>query len=228
MTIPRRDSRGRWDLGEAVSRQRRLRERVVAEDRLGPVHRIAGADVSYDRRGSKLYAAAVLLDAETLHTIATASVVAEAAFPYLPGFLALREAPAVAEAVERLATRPDLLLVDGHGQAHPRGFGIACHLGLALDIPTIGAAKSPLVGTAELPAEGRGATRPVVHRGSRVGAVVRTRDRVAPVYVSVGHRIALPTAVEWVLRCGAGFRIPEPTRRAHAAVNGLRSAGGRP
>ena len=101
MTIPRRDSRGRWDLGEAVSRQRRLRERVVAEDRLGPVHRIAGADVSYDRRGSTLYAAAVLLDAETLHTIATASVVAEAAFPYLPGFLALREAPAVAEATAR-------------------------------------------------------------------------------------------------------------------------------
>lgn len=220
--VPRRDSRGRWDLGEASAKQRRLRDRVVAEDRVGPVRRVAGADVSYERRGDTLFAAVVVLDAETLETVETATAVDRARFPYLPGYLSFREAPAIEKAFGRLGRRPDLLMVDGHGQAHPRGFGIACHLGVTLDLPSIGVAKSVLVGQAAAPAAKRGSTATLTRGATRLGAVVRTRDGVSPVYVSVGHRISLETAVRWVLGCGAGYRIPEPTRRAHLAVNALR------
>jgi deoxyribonuclease V len=183
---------------------------------------VAGADVSYERRGDTLFAAVVVLDAETLEPVETATAVEEARFPYLPGYLSFREAPAIERAFARLARRPDLLMVDGHGQAHPRGFGIACHLGVALDLPSIGVAKSVLVGRPGTPSAKRGSIAPLTHGSTRLGSVVRTRDGVSPVYVSVGHRISLKTAARWALRCGAGYRIPEPTRRAHLAVNALR------
>ncbi len=220
---PALDELGRWDLSDAIACQNELKDAVETSDRIGRVRRIAGADVSYDRHGDTLYAAVVVLDAVTLAPVETASAIARTAFPYLPGFLSFREAPAILAAFARLARRPDLLLVDGHGLAHPRGLGIACHLGLLLDLPAIGVAKSVLVGEARAPGVRRGSTAPLVHRGGRVGTVVRTRDGVAPVYVSVGHRVGLHTAVRWVLACGAGYRLPEPSRRAHAAVNLLRA-----
>jgi deoxyribonuclease V len=223
--VPRRDSRGRWDLGEASAEQWRLRDRVVAEDRFGPVRRVAGADVSYERLGDTLYAAVVVLDVGTLEPVETATAIEEARLPYLPGYLSFREAPAIEKAFGKLGRRPDLLMVDGHGQAHPRGFGIACHLGVTLDVPSIGVAKSVLVGRPEAPSGKRGSIASLELGDARLGSVVRTRDHVSPVYVSVGHRISLKTAVRWVLKCGAGYRIPEPIRRAHLAVNKLRMSG---
>lgn len=218
-----RDASGRWDLAAARALQESLRGRVLEEDRLGRVRRVAGADVSYDRHGDALFAAVVVLDVRTLETVETAAHVGAASFPYLPGYLSFRETPPVAAAFAALRVRPDLLLVDGHGRAHPRRFGIACHLGVLLDVPTIGVAKSVLVGEVESPGWRRGRTAPLVDGGERIGTVVRTRDRVAPVYVSIGHRISLRSAVRWTLALGAGYRVPEPTRRAHLTVNALRS-----
>ncbi|MDX1387641.1 MAG: deoxyribonuclease V [Acidobacteriota bacterium] len=221
--VPRRDPSGGWDLGEAKTLQRRLRDRVERRDRLDRVGRIAGADVSYDRGGATLYAAVVVLDAGSLETIETATAIGRARFPYIPGYLSFRESPAVVAAFARLRRRPDLLMVDGHGLAHPRSFGIASHLGVLLDVPTIGVAKSVLVGEAGEPGVERGATAPLVFRGKRAAVVVRTRTGVSPVYVSIGHRVSLRTAVRWVLGAGTGYRIPEPTRRAHLEVNRLRA-----
>ena len=157
-------------------------------------------------------------------------VTSEAAFPYVPGYLTFREAPAVEAAFSRLARRPDLLLVDGHGWAHPRRFGIACHLGLWLDLPTVGCAKSRLCGTYAEPGPERGARSPLVDRGEVVGAVVRTRPRVKPLFVSPGHRCDLEGAVALVLATSAKYRLPIPARLAHAYVNDIRRAAnaGRP
>ena len=221
--VPRRDPLGRWDLREAKACQRRLRERVECQDRLGPVRCVAGADVSYLQGEAKLYAAVVLLDAATLEPLETATTVAPTRFPYLPGYLSFRESPAILEAYSKLDRKPDLLMVDGHGLAHPRGFGIACHLGVVLRVPTVGVAKSVLTGEAGVPSRERGSRAPIIYQGARVGAVVRTRNGVSPVYVSIGHRVCLETAVQQVLRCGAGYRLPEPTRQAHQAVNALRT-----
>ncbi|MDX1390418.1 MAG: endonuclease V, partial [Acidobacteriota bacterium] len=186
--VPRRDRSGGWDLGEAKTLQHDLRARVETRDRLNKdVQRLAGADVSYDRGGTVLFAAVVVLDTETLETVETATAVGRARFPYIPGYLSFRESPAVVEAFTRLRRRPDLLMVDGHGLAHPRSFGIASHLGVLLDLPTIGVAKSVLVGEAGDPGPRRGSTAPLVVHGKRAAVVLRTRTAVAPVYVSIGH-----------------------------------------
>ena len=134
----------------------------------------------------------------------------------MPGLLSFREAPAILEVLCQLSEKPDLLLVDGHGLAHPRRFGLACHLGVLSDMPAIGVAKSPLVGTFEEPAIERGAWAPLVDRSETIGAVLRTQRAVRPVFVSVGHRISLKTAIELVLRCASRFRLPEPIRSADA------------
>ncbi len=220
--VPPRDPQGRWDLSEVLTWQRMLGERVEVSDRIGPVRRVAGADVAYDS-DERLHAAIVVLDAVSLAPIETSTIVARARFPYLSGLLSLRESSPIVEALSRLRERPDLLMVDGHGYAHPRRFGIACYLGLRLDLPVIGVAKSVLVGTFDEPAPVSGSSSPLVYRGETVGEVVRTREGVAPVFVSVGHRISLATARKWVLACSAGFRVPEPTRRAHLVVTGLRA-----
>ena len=221
--VPTRDAAGRWDLSEATALQRRMRERVETGDRLGPIRIVAGADVSYNRRDPTLHAAVVALDAATLEPLDAAAVVRRAEFPYLPGYLSFREAPAVLDAFSRLGRRPDVLMVDGHGLAHPRGFGLACHLGLILDLPTVGVAKSILVGEAREPGRRRGCSTRLVHRGRAVGRAVRTRDGIRPVYVSVGHRLSLSTAVRLALSCSGRYRVPEPTRRAHLEVNALRA-----
>jgi deoxyribonuclease V len=213
-----------WDLTvpEARALQEDLRKLVVSEDRLGSVRRVAGVDVSYDRQSPVLFAAVVVLNADTLEPIETAGIRDTSRFPYVPGYLSFREAPAVLRALSELRCAPDLLICDGHGYAHPRRFGLACHVGLRLDLPTIGCAKSRLIGSHAEPAFRRGGRRRLIDGGEVIGEVVRTRDGVRPVYVSVGHRISLPTARRWVLRLARGVRLPEPIRAAHLEVNRLR------
>lgn len=211
------------DLRSLAAWQESMRGRVERCDRLPPVRRVAGADVAYARSGSRLCAAVVVLDARTLEVVDRRVTTATVDFPYVPGFLTFREAPAVEEAFAGLRLRPDLLLVDAHGLAHPRGFGLACHLGLALDLPAIGVAKTLLVGGGASPGAGRGDHAPLLHRDEVVGAALRTRAGVQPVYVSTGHRVSLETALRLTLSLAPRFRLPEPSRRAHEAATAART-----
>ena len=153
-----------------------------------------------------------------------AAVRCRARFPYVPGLLSFRESPAGLTAWGRLRTRPDCLICDGHGYAHPRRFGLACHFGLLVELPTIGCAKSLLVGEYREPGARRGSVAELVHQGEVIGVALRTRQAVSPVFVSVGHQISLLAAVRTVLACSPKYRIPEPIRQAHALVNRLREA----
>lgn len=216
-----------WDLGvdEARALQAALKERVDARDRLGEVRHVAGVDVSYDIGSPTLYAAVVVLDADTLDVIEAAGAVTDVGFPYIPGLLSFREIPPLLLAFAGLEAPPDLVIVDGHGTAHPRRFGIACHLGVLFDVPAIGCAKKLLCGHVDELGETRGSVAAIVHRGEVIGEAVRTKDRVQPVYVSPGHRVSQSTATELVLRLSRGYRLPETTRAAHAEVNRMRRAG---
>jgi len=199
---------------------------VIETDALpGALRLVAGADVSYDRGSPALYAAVVVLDAESLEVVDVAHATTRAEFPYVPGYLSFRELPPLLAAFERLRLRPDLVLCDGHGRAHPRRFGLACHLGVALDLPTIGCAKSRLVGEHREPSARRGAHTALRDGRAGIGEVLRTREGVAPVYISIGHRVSLTTARRLVLRFTPRFRVAEPIRAAHAEVNRLRRSG---
>ena len=186
---------------------------------------MAGADVSYDRGSPVLFAAIVVLDASNLEIVEVAATTGRAAFPYVPGYLSFRELPPLLEAFAKLRARPDLVLCDGHGRAHPRRFGFACHLGVALDVPAIGVAKSRLVGEHREPGLRRGAHVALRADGEGIGEVLRTQPGVKPVYVSVGHRVSLATARQLVLRFTPRYRVPEPIRAAHTEVNRLRMRG---
>jgi deoxyribonuclease V len=205
-----------WDLSttEAVALQKRLATDVVREDRLGPVRRVAGVDVGYGRRGGDARAAVVVLDLADLAVLESATASRAVVFPYVPGLLSFREAPVVIEALGKLRVQPDLLLCDGQGIAHPRRLGIASHLGLLLDIPSIGVAKSRLIGTHEDPGPRRGDRAPLTDKGEVIGAVLRSRPGTKPIYVSIGHRVCLDMAVAFVMRCTTRFRLPETTRAA--------------
>jgi len=220
----------RWDISpaEAVALQRRLARLVRVAPIRGRVGTIAGVDCAFPAGGKSIIAAAVLCDAKSMEVIAAAEAVRPCEFPYVPGLLSFREAPAVIEAVSELPVRPDLLMCDGQGVAHPRGLGLASHVGLWLDIPTIGVAKSRLCGEHRSPGVRRRCRRRLVYNGRVVGYVVRTRTAVKPLYVSVGHRITLAEAVRWTLRCARSFRLPEPTRKAHQHVTRTRSRRIRP
>lgn len=216
----------RWDLTptEAVALQRELAAAVDTASPLPPWQTLAAVDVSFNRGGDTLYAAVVVVEAGTLAPIERVGVASPARFPYVPGLLSFREAPAVIEAFGRLKTQPDVVLCDGQGIAHPRRLGIASHLGLWLDRPTVGCAKSLLCGTYDEPGPRRGDRSPLIHRDEVIGAVVRTRDRVAPLYVSPGHRCDLEGAVALVLATTTRYRLPIPTRLAHDHVNAVRRA----
>ncbi len=203
-----------WPRSPAQARQLQelLRGQVVAEDKLGIVREVAGVDAHYS--GDCVSAAVVVMGLPNLAMVESALVHRPLTFPYLPGLLSFREAPAITEALNQLSKKPDLLLVDGQGLAHPRRFGLACHLGVRTDVPTIGVAQSRLVGTYDEPGIERGAWSPLTDGGETIGAVLRTRHAVRPVFVSVGHRISLRTAIDLVLRCTGRFRLPEPIRAA--------------
>jgi deoxyribonuclease V len=210
-----------WDVDPAEARaiQRRL-SREVREEPLeaAAVRMVAGTDLSFDRGSDEAFAGIVLLALPGLEVVERRGLRTRTPFPYVPGLLSFREAPPLIAAWRQLERRPDVLLVDGQGRAHPRRFGIACHLGLLLDLPAIGCAKSILVGTHAPVGEAPGDWSPLVHAGETVGAALRTRRGVAPIYVSVGHRVDLPSALALVLRCLGPTRVPEPTRQAHLFV----------
>ena len=196
------------------------REHVVAADWLGEVGRVAGIDVGFEEAGSVTRAAVAVLEFPTLRPVESALARLPTTFPYVPGLLSFREIPAVLEALHQLSEPPDLLLCDGQGYAHPRRFGLACHLGVLTGLPSIGVAKSRLLGThGPLPAH-KGAWVPLLDGQETIGAVLRTRTGVAPLYVSIGHRVTLPTAIHWVLACTTRYRLPETTRQAHRLASG--------
>jgi deoxyribonuclease V len=214
----------RWDLAieEAEALQRAWAGDVELEDRLGAVQTVAGVDVAYEKEGERLFAAVVVLDARTLEVIDAATHEARAQFPYVPGLFSFRELPPIVACFEALSVPPDLVVCDGQGRAHPRRFGLACHLGVLFDVPTIGCAKTVLVGEHTALGAPRGERADLIDGGELVGAALRTQDGVHPVYVSVGHRVSLRTACEWVLRLAPRYRLPETTRAADQRVNALR------
>lgn len=202
---------------QALAQQLVLRKRVLTEDCLSwPVKIIAGADVEYDKHSNLVAAAIVLLDAATCDLIEVATHVSTVSFPYIPGLFSFREMPPLVEAYKKLHQKPDVVICDGHGIAHPRRFGLACHLGVELDIPTIGCAKSLLIGSYSGLAFHRGATSPLVEAesGDIVGMALRTQLQINPLFVSIGHRISLSKAIETVLMMSREVRLPETTRQA--------------
>jgi len=194
--------------------QERLRTRIVRRDELGEVRTVAGADVAFLKERNLACAAVVVLAYPSLEEVERRWAAAELRFPYVPGLLSFREIPVLTRAFEKLATRPDVVLFDGQGIAHPRRIGLAAHAGLVLGLPAVGCAKSRLIGEAAEPGPEVGEWSALRDGGEVVGAVVRTRRGVKPVYVSVGHRVSLPTAIRLVLGCLDGTRIPKPTREA--------------
>ena len=213
----------RWPT--TVAEARRLQERLRWRLRVGngppTVRLVAGADCAFSPDGRTIWAGIVVVALPSLEPIAHAWAEGRVTFPYVPGYLSFREGPVFLRAAERLRVRPDLWLFDGQGIAHPRGFGLAAHLGVLLNRPSVGCAKSRLVGEHSEPGPRRGDRAPLLLDGKRVGAVVRTRDRVRPLYVSVGHRISLAAAIRWVLAC-CRYRVPEPIRLAEQLVYQLK------
>jgi deoxyribonuclease V len=213
-----------WDLSVAEARalQLRLAEKVVAETTFDPsaVRTVAGVDVGF--RDKVAQAAVVVLSFPDLEPLEYALGRAPVTFPYVPGLLTFREGPSVLNALEKLAIWPDLFLFDGHGLAHPRRFGLAAHMGVILDRASIGCAKSRLTGSHDEPGQAVGDWVPLRDCDETIGAVVRSRAKVKPLYVSVGHRVDLPTSIDLVLHCTRGYRLPETTRFAHRVAGGTR------
>ena len=208
---------------QAVRIQEDLRQKLCLEEAKTPLKAIGAADVSYSGTDERLYAAFLLFSYPDLTLLESASAKGRVAFPYIPGLLTFREAPVLVKAFYKLETRPDLLLFDGQGIAHPRSMGLAAHLGLLLGRPAIGCAKSRLLGIHGEPALSRGSMVPLRHEGRTVGLVVRTRTGVKPVFVSPGYKMGIETSGQVVLSLCRGYRIPEPLRQAHIFVNQLRN-----
>ncbi len=205
-----------WPKSPAEARrlQARLRECVIREDDVAPVRVVAGLDAHYAKRSGLVWGAVAAFDWPCLELRESALAGRPLDFPYVPGLLSFREAPALLAAFESLTVRPDLLMVDGQGLAHPRRFGLACHVGVLTDLPTIGVAKSRLIGSHAEPGADKGSRTPLMDGDEVIGAVVRSRSATRPLFVSVGHRIGLESAVERVLHCTSRFRLPEPLRIA--------------
>ncbi len=210
---------------EAAAIQEMLRKRLVLKKRPAVIRRVAGADVAFSRASQRLYAAVLVFSFPELELLESRSSRRQVAYPYLPGLLTFREAPVLLQTFEKVTRSPDLVVFDGQGIAHPRAMGLASHVGILLNLPTIGCAKRRLVGVHSPVAERRGSVSLLRKDNVVIGAAVRTREKVKPVYVSPGHRMDLKGAVELILALCRGYRLPEPTRQAHLAVNRLRRAG---
>ena len=206
-----------WNLSPqaAIELQKQFAYEVITEDKFdAPVKTVAGIDLGYDVNTNRSRAVVVVLKFPGLELIESAEAVMPIQFPYVPGLLSFRETPVAVKALEKLENAPDLILCDGQGIAHPRRFGVACHIGLITGVPSIGVAKSLLVGKYGSLGETRGSFAPLVHRSEEVGVVLRTKDKVQPLYVSVGHKISIETAIDYVLQCAPKYRLPETTRLA--------------
>jgi len=214
----------RFDLSPAEARrvQTQIPPLVVRKNRFGNIRTVGGADIALD--GSTGYAACIVYSLPELREQERAWSARELKFPYVPGLLSFREIPLLLETFAKLRRQPDLILADGHGWAHPRRAGLACHLGLLMDTPTIGCAKSLLVGKYEMPGLQRGSVSALLDKGERIGTVLRTRHGVRPVFVSCGHRVSLATSVRLILQCCDGYRIPKPQREADRWVKQLKQA----
>lgn len=212
----------RWDLTpqQAIALQEELRVQIVTTDRFGPIRTIAGVDVGFEEQGKVTRAAVAVLEFPSLSIVASAIARQPTRLPYIPGLLSFREVPAVLEALNQLAQPPDMLFCDGQGYAHPRRFGIACHLGLLTGIPSIGIGKKRLVGTHKEVGLERGAYQYLHHQQEIIGVVLRSRTGVKPIYVSSGHCVALDSAVQWVEATTPRYRLPEPIRAAHKLASG--------
>lgn len=211
-----------WNLTpvEARIQQVELAQRARRTNDFGAVNFVAGIDVGFEEQKTVARAAVIVLTFPALEPVAVAIARRPVTFPYIPGLLSYRELPVVLDALGKLGREPDLLIVDGHGFAHPRRFGIACYLGVLLDKPSIGCAKSILVGRAAEPENRVGAWTPLIDKGETIGAAVRSKLKTNPLYVSIGHRVDLPTSIDFVLRCLKGYRVPETTRYAHRVAGG--------
>ncbi|MEW5756685.1 MAG: deoxyribonuclease V [Pseudomonadota bacterium] len=212
----------RWDVTptEAVALQNRLREYVITDDALDEIRTVAGVDVGFEAGNTVTRAAIAVLQYHDLSLIEGCVARVPTAFPYVPGLLSFRELPAVLKALEALSGPPDLVVCDGQGYAHPRRLGIASHLGVYTGLATIGVAKKRLIGQHEEVPDERGAWRPLIDKGETIGAVLRTRAGVKPVYVSAGYRVSLPRALECVMHLLTRYRLPETTRWAHRLASG--------
>jgi deoxyribonuclease V len=213
-----------WDVSprRAIQIQRELRSRVALNNGFQKLTRIGGADVAFSRKRGRVYAALTVFEFQTMSLLEVAYGEGEARFPYIPGLLTFREGPVVLEAFRQLRKRPDVILFDGQGIAHPRRLGLASHMGLLLNIPTVGCAKSPLRVEFKPPGRERGCASKMMNGNEQLGVVLRTRAGIKPLYVSPGHLVDLATSVQLVLAAGRGYRLPEPTRMAHILVTRLR------
>lgn len=213
-----------WDLSpaQAISLQKQLAGQV----RLAPMANlpriVAGLDCAFSRDKKRIAAVAVVMQIEDFQVLETAEAVMEVKFPYVPGLLSFREAPVCLAAMEKLQTPPDAVLVDGQGIAHPRRLGLASHLGLFLDTPTIGCAKSRLIGDYQDPPKEKGAYSPLMDKDQRIGSVLRTRQNIKPLFISPGYKITHQQAIDSVMTCCTRYRIPEPTRLAHHLVTAMK------
>lgn len=202
------------DAAEAIAIQQALRSRVVLSNDHGALKTIVGIDVGYDPARNISHAAIVRMEMEDLRPIESIRAELPTEFPYIPGLLSFREIPVILSALGKLQSPPDLLMVDGQGIAHPRRLGIAAHLGVLLDLPAVGIAKSRLTGAYHPPAEAKGSQSPLTDKGERIGTVLRSKQGCLPLFISPGHRMDQETAVALALRCLTRYRLPEPTRLA--------------
>ncbi|MGO9139007.1 MAG: deoxyribonuclease V [Syntrophales bacterium] len=209
---------------EAINIQQELKGKLILDNKQlpGRISTIAGADISYSKQNDMFFAAIALLAYPTMDVMEEISLTERAPFPYIPGLLSFREGPALLKAFEKLTRVPDCVIFDGQGIAHPRGIGLASHMGLFLDIPTIGCAKKRLVGVHDEVGDEAGDYADLMLDGRILGAVVRTKKKVKPLFISPGHKIDLQRAIDVVLSCCRGYRLTEPVRRAHLAVNRIR------
>ncbi len=208
------------DYGQARKIQHELAKKINLSDDFSNINRIAGLDVGFEHNNSMAVGAVVILSFPDLDLIEKRLSRRKVKFPYVPGFLSFREIPVLLQAYQKIRNKPDLVICDGQGIAHPRRFGLACHLGVLLDLPAIGAGKSRLVGRYQEPSLEKGACSPLVHNHKIVGSAVRSRSGTKPLFVSPGHKISINSAIAWTLNCCPKYRIPETTRQAHKLVSG--------